>query len=87
MADAVIARRFSYLSSRNRFDRVNGALSKPCPITGYVANVSVLCPLIFFMYISDIFHVIKHDTQLIFEDYIKLHRAFALLLFTRALTI
>lgn len=61
----------SYLTSRTQVVKINEILSHPRPITSGVIQGSVLGPLLFLMYINDIFEAIRYGTPFIFADDIK----------------
>ncbi|MBM6549270.1 reverse transcriptase family protein [Streptococcus dysgalactiae] len=66
----------SYLSMRKQVVNIDGYLSQPKPVTSGVVQGSVLGPLLFLMYINDIFHTIRHGKPFLFADDIKIVYSF-----------
>ena len=66
----------SYLSNRSQVFSINGHCSKPKPVTSGVIQGSFLGPLLFLMYINDIFLSVSHGTPFLFADDIKIVYSF-----------
>ena len=62
----------SYLSRRFQTVSVNGASSQPKPVTSGVIQGSVLGPLLFLLYINDVFNVVQYGKLFLFADDIKI---------------
>lgn len=62
----------SYLSARNQVVNINGCISHPKSVTSGVIQGSVLGPVLFLMYINDIFNLVHHGTPFLFADDIKI---------------
>jgi hypothetical protein len=62
----------SYFSNRDQTTLVSGSLSPPLPVTSGVIQGSVLGPILFILYINDIFKCIKNGTAFMFADDIKI---------------
>ena len=58
----------AWLTNRTQQVVVNGATSKPIPITSGVPQGSVLGPLMFIIFINDIGHDLKSDIRLFADD-------------------
>ncbi|WP_432422675.1 reverse transcriptase domain-containing protein [Streptococcus dysgalactiae] len=65
-----------YLSMRSQRTNVNGHLSLPIPITSGVIQGSVLGPLLFLLYINDVFTTVNRGTPFLFADDIKIVYSF-----------
>ncbi|MBM6549230.1 RNA-directed DNA polymerase [Streptococcus dysgalactiae subsp. equisimilis] len=66
----------SYLSMRKQAVFIDGYLSQPRPVTSGVVQGSVLGPLLFLMYVNDIFSTIHHGKPFLFADDIKIVYSF-----------
>lgn len=66
----------SFLSDRHQVVNIDGYLSQRKPVTSGVIQGSVLGPLLFLMYINDVFNVIRHGTPYLFADDIKIVYSF-----------
>jgi hypothetical protein len=62
----------SYLSNRSQVVSVDGYLSKPKPVISGVIQGSVLGPVLFLLFINDIFESIRHGKSFMFADDIKI---------------
>ena len=62
----------SYLSTRFQVVSIGDHLSKPKPVTSGVVQGSVLGPLLFLLYINDIFPAIRYGVPFLFADDIKI---------------
>lgn len=76
VADQLLSWFSSYLSNRTQSVKLGGESSKRTPVTSGVFQGSVLGPLLFLLYINDVFQVFKHGTPYIFADDIKVVFAF-----------
>ncbi|MBM6549250.1 RNA-directed DNA polymerase [Streptococcus dysgalactiae] len=76
IVDPLLSWLSSYLSKRSQRTDVNGHLSQPIPITSGVIQGSVLGPLLFLLYINDVFTTINHGTPFLFADDIKIVYSF-----------
>ena len=54
----------NYMSCRNQTTVVNGHVSTRAPVTYGTAQGSILGPLIFILYVNDLFDYIKHDSSI-----------------------
>lgn len=61
----------SYLSNRTQSVHLGGASSPRAPVTSGVFQGSVLGPLLFLLYVNDIFPVFRRGTPYLFADDIK----------------
>ncbi|MBM6549269.1 RNA-directed DNA polymerase [Streptococcus dysgalactiae subsp. equisimilis] len=62
----------SYLSMRTQVVCIDGHLSQPKPVSSGVVQGSVLGPLLFLMYINDVFSNFKNGSPFLFADDLKL---------------
>ncbi|WP_432422650.1 RNA-directed DNA polymerase [Streptococcus dysgalactiae] len=72
IVDPLLSWLASYLAMRFQKVNVNGHLSQPLPVTSGVIQGSVLGPLLFLLYIDDVFPVIRYGTPFLFADDIKI---------------
>ena len=66
----------SYFTNRSQSVRVRNSVSASCPITSGVIQGSVLGPLLFLIFINDIFETISYGKPYIFADDIKVVYSF-----------
>ncbi|MBM6549249.1 RNA-directed DNA polymerase [Streptococcus dysgalactiae] len=62
----------SYLTSRLQVVCIDGHLSSPKPVTSGVIQGSVLGPVLFLIYVNDLFRVPRYGTPFLFADDIKI---------------
>ncbi|MBM6549286.1 RNA-directed DNA polymerase [Streptococcus dysgalactiae subsp. equisimilis] len=62
----------SYLSMRTQVVCIDGHLSQPKPVSSGVVQGSVLGPLLFLMYINDVFSTFKNGSPFLFADDLKI---------------
>ncbi|MBM6549285.1 RNA-directed DNA polymerase [Streptococcus dysgalactiae subsp. equisimilis] len=62
----------SYLTSRLQVVCIDGHRSSPKPVSSGVIQGSVLGPVLFLIYVNDLFRVIRYGTPFLFADDIKI---------------
>ncbi|CAH8581334.1 unnamed protein product [Dicrocoelium dendriticum] len=74
--DPLLAWFSSYLSDRSQIVQIQQHKSQPKAVTSGVVQGSVLGPLLFLLYVNDVFSVVKCGTPYLFADDIKIVYSF-----------